>query len=51
MNLYKITFTGTAYVRADSEIGAEEKFSAGDWIQQTIDVDDVTEVERMDEDG
>lgn len=51
MKLYKITFKGSAYVRADSELDAEERFSAGDWINQTIDTDEVTEVEGVDEDG
>lgn len=51
MKLYKITFKGAAYVRADSEVDADERFSAGDWINQTIDTDEVTEVEGVDEDG
>ena len=51
MNLYKITFTGTAYIRADSVLDAEERFGDGDYINQTIDVDGVTEVEGVDEDG
>lgn len=51
MKLHKITFKGTAYVWADSEVDAEERFSDGDWEQQTIDVDEITEVEGIEEDG
>lgn len=46
MNLYRIEFEGTAYVTADNELEAEEKFSAGDWKDQST---DVKEVELVDE--
>ena len=51
MGLYKITFTGTAYVNADSEIRAEDKFSNEEYHLLNIDVDEVTMVEGVEEDG
>ena len=51
MKLYKITFKGTAYVRADSEIGAEDKFSEEEYHLLNIHVDKVEQVEGVDEDG
>ena len=51
MNLYKITFSGTVYVEADSEIGAEKKFHNDDYRGLTIKVDKVEEMEGDDADG
>ena len=51
MNLYEIKFKGIARVRAESEQDAEDRFSNEDWISRYIDVDEVTEVEGVEEDG
>lgn len=41
---YKVNFNGVAYVDADSEDGAIDKFNSGDYIYREFEADSAEEV-------
>ena len=50
MNRYKVTFTGSAYVKANSELEAEQKFSDEEFYDLQIDVDEIKEEDMKKQD-